>query len=100
MWIGGIKRFVATVRDWKHYKRQTGEWPLISIAAYVLHLIAMLAGIALLVWYGGKQGWSNTQLVLVLLPLALFGVFSWDWVQRKIRLGEIRRFKRRRTTQG
>lgn len=34
-----LRRLAETLRGWKRYKGQTGEWPALSIIAYAVHVV-------------------------------------------------------------
>jgi hypothetical protein len=89
-----LRWLAETLRDWKRYKSQTGEWPALSIFAYVVHGIVLLSCAAFLVWFGFQHKWSKTRFVLIVLLLALPEAIFWDWLQKRIRLREIRKHRR------
>jgi Ca2+/Na+ antiporter len=90
-----VKGFLATVRSWRVYKRQTGEWPFLSIALYLLDLVLLCAGMAFLIWFSVNHHWSKMRLALIALLLLFPFVLFWSWLEDRIRLTEIRRFRRR-----
>src|SRR6202023_2301671 len=89
-----LRRLAETLRDWKRYKGQTGEWPALSIIAYAVHGIMLFNSAAFLVWFGFQHNWSKTRFLVIVLLLALPEVISWDWVQKRIRLREIRKHRK------
>ena len=95
--IPELKWLVARIKDWKHYKSQTGAFPILSIFAYALHLVIALFGMALIVWYAVGHHWSTWMFLGILLPLALVDVYLSDWLLGKIRINEITRHRSRRT---
>jgi hypothetical protein len=90
-----VKGFLATLRSWGVYKRQTGEWPSLSIAFYLLDLVLLCAGLAFLIWFAVNHHWSKIRVGLTTLLLLFPFVFFWSWLEDRIRLTEIRRFRRR-----
>ena len=89
-----LRRLAETLRDWKRYKGQTGEWPALSIIAYVVHGIVLFSCAAFLVWFGFQHNWSKTRFLVIVLLLALPEVILWDRVQKRIRLREIRKHRK------
>jgi hypothetical protein len=89
-----LRRLAETLRDWKRYKGQTGEWPALSIIAYAVHGIMLFGCAAFLVWFGFRRNWSGTRFLVIVLLLALPEVILWDWVQKSIRLREIRKHRK------
>ena len=89
-----LRRLAETRRDWKRYKGQTGEWPALSIIADAVHGIMLFSGAAFLVWFGFQHNWSKTRFLVIVLLLALPEVILWDWVQKRIRLREIRKHRK------
>jgi hypothetical protein len=85
----------ATLNDWKKYKHQTGEWPILTIGFSFLHLLIDLAGLVFILWYSGKHHWSKGTFLLVILPLILVDVLVSDRFVGKIRLFEISRYRHR-----
>ena len=78
--------FSDTIQDWKKYKRQTGEWPFLSIFVYAVHFVIALIGLALIVWYGGGHHWSSLSLLVVFLPLGVVDIALSDWLFGKVRV--------------
>jgi len=89
-----LRRLAETLRDWKRYKGQTGEWPALSMIAYAVHGIMLFSCAAFLVWFGFHHNWSKTRFLVIVLLLALPEVILWDWVQKRIRLREIRKHRK------
>lgn len=89
-----LRGLAETLRDWKRYKDQTGEWPAFSIIASAVHGIMLFSCAAFLVWFGFQHHWSGTRFLVIVLLLALPGVILWDWVQKRIRLREIRKHRK------
>ncbi len=96
--LWGPKR--ATARDWKEYKRHTGEWPLASIFAYLLLLVVALLVVACLAVYSARHDWSKIKFLLALTPMALFYAFLSDRLLRKVKLSELQHYRRRRKADG
>ena len=86
-----------TIQDWKKYRRQTGDWPFLSIFVYALHSMIALIGLALIVWYGADHHWSLRMLVI--WPLALADIVFSSWLLRKVRRHEIARHRSRHHAQ-
>jgi hypothetical protein len=53
--VPGSKVFVARIRDWRTYKRQTGEYPILSIVAYALHVVIAFFIFVGLVWFAAGR---------------------------------------------
>ena len=92
-----LGRIRDTIGDWKHYRYQTGEWPRRSISFYFLHVVVELAVLLLIIWYSVQNGWSKGMVIVVLFLLVTVDVFLSNWLENKIRLYEITRY---RHTQG
>lgn len=94
--VDTIKNARATLRDWGEYRRETGRWPLLSIAAHASNFVALAAIVLWLILYGSRHGWSNSHfgwtLIVALLPYMLL----WSWVEDKVKLNEIRSRRRLR----
>jgi hypothetical protein len=82
-----------TVRDWKQYRHQTGEWPRRSIVFYFLHLAVEFVALLLIILYGVQHGWSKGVFIVVLILLVTADTFISNWLQNKIRLSEIMRYR-------
>ena len=67
-----LRRLAETLRDWKRYKGQTGEWPALSTIAYDVHGIMLFSCAAFLVWFGFQHNWSKTRFLVIVLLLATF----------------------------
>jgi len=91
-----LGRIRDTIRDWKQYRHQTGEWPRRSIIFYFLHLTVEVAVLLLIVWYSVQHGWSKGMTVVVLILLLTVDVFLENWLQNRIRLSEITRHRHAR----
>jgi len=44
----------------------------------------------------GLRGWSSEVVIVVLIPLVISDVFLSNWLQNKIRLSEITRYRHAR----
>lgn len=82
-----------TVRDWKQYRHQTGEWPRRSIAFYFAHLAVEFVALLIIIWYGAHHSWSKGLFIVVLILLVTADTFFSNWFQNKIRLSEITRYR-------
>jgi len=82
-----------TVRDWKQYRHETGEWPRRSIVFYFLHLAVEFAALLLIVWYSVQHGWSKGTFIVIVILLVTADAFLSNWLQNKIRLSEIMRYR-------
>lgn len=82
-----------TIRDWKQYRHQTGEWPRRSIAFYFSHLAVEFVTLVIIIWYGAHHGWSKGSFIIVLILLVTADTFLSNWLQNKIRLSEITRYR-------
>lgn len=89
----GLRWFVATIRDWRKFRRQTGQTPTPSILTYFLHLIFALLVVVLLVWYAVPRHWSSWVLLGLFLPLAIADSYLSDWLLGKVRMSEIARYR-------
>lgn len=78
-----LRRLAETLRDWKRYKGQTGEWPALSIIAYAVHGIMLFSCAAFLVWFGFQHNWSKTRFLVIVLLLALPEVILWGLGPKK-----------------
>ena len=89
-----LKSARATFRDWGEYKRETGQWPLVSIAVHLANLVALASITIWLISFSWKHNWSSARfvwtLILVLLPYFLL----WCWIEDKVKLNEIRNRRR------
>jgi len=92
-----LGRVAATLKDWRHYRSQTGAWPVFSIAAHVIHGVFLVGWAGYLVWFGVTHKWSTTKLVLVSLPLLLIDTILENWIEGKIRTGELQRYRTKRS---
>jgi hypothetical protein len=91
-----LRRIRETARDWKQYRHQTGEWPRRSIGFYFVHLAMELVVLLLIIWYSVQHGWSKGIVIVVLILLVTVDVFLANWLQNKIRLSEITRYRHAR----
>jgi hypothetical protein len=91
-----LRRIRETFEDWKHYRNETGEWPRRSICFYFLHLVVELAVLLLIIWYSLQHGWSKGMFIVVLIMVVTVDVFLSNWLQNKIRLSEITRYRHAR----
>ncbi|MBZ5660675.1 MAG: hypothetical protein LAO08_09730 [Acidobacteriia bacterium] len=91
-----LRDWAATVGQWRHFKQETGTWPLISIAASSFHTLGFVAGVGFLIWYREKHRWNENHFILILAAVLLPYVFTWDWLRDKIYVGELRRVMRQR----
>jgi hypothetical protein len=91
--------FGAALRNWARYHRQTGEWPVLSVVAYVIQGFVFLSCALLLVKVAVIHGWSGTRFVLVLAAVLVPEVCVWDRVQKRIRLKELRRYRSTRKSE-
>jgi drug/metabolite transporter (DMT)-like permease len=79
------------VRKWKEFRRQTGHWPLLSIAASLFQIIVFVVGGGFLIWYSGEHHWTKNRFALILVAVVVHFVLMWGWLQDKLHLGEIQR---------
>jgi hypothetical protein len=91
-----LRRLIATLGDWKQYKRQTGQWPSASIGFYVVHGIFLLGWAGWFIWFAVVHEWSRTKTILTILPLLLLDLLLEDWLQGKIRVAELRSYRNKR----
>ena len=45
-----LRESAAAVRKWKEFRRQTGHWPLLSIAASLFQIIVFVVRGGFLIW--------------------------------------------------
>jgi hypothetical protein len=91
-----LRGLVATLKDFSRYRRQTGEWPLLSVAVHLAHGIVFLGCVGWILWFGLGHNWSGTRLILVFILLISIDVVAENWIERKVRLRELRKFRRNR----
>ncbi len=96
--VDNLKRGAATVRKWKQFRHQTGEWPLLSITFSFFQNILLVLGMIFLIWYSAEHHWSKNRLGLVGLAAVLPFILVWGSLQDKIWLEEIRRARQRGKT--
>jgi drug/metabolite transporter (DMT)-like permease len=89
--IYSIIGIAATLRKWKEFRHQTGQWPVLSIAAALFGITVFVGGVGFLIWYSGQHQWSKNRFALILIAAGLAFVLGWGRVQDKIYLGERRR---------
>jgi|SRR5271166_1831774 len=88
--------FVATLRDWQRYRRQTGEWPVASVIASVAQGMVLFSCVLFMVVFAGRHHWSKARFLLVLGALLVPELCLWDRIQKKIRLKELEAYRTRR----
>ena len=89
--------FVAALRDWKRYRQQTGEWPVLSIIAALIQGV-VLSGCGLFtVVFAVEHDWPKAKFLLVFVCLLVAELCVWDRIQKKIRLKELRSYRIKRT---
>lgn len=86
-----LRDWAATTEKWKKFWEETGSWPVLSIAASLLHTFGFVFGAGFLIWYSGKHRWTNNHFVLILAAALFPYIFGWNWLRRRIYLGELRR---------
>jgi hypothetical protein len=91
-----LRRFRETIQDWKHYRHETGEWPRRSIGFYFLRLFVELAVLLITIWYSVQHGWSKGMFIVIVILLVTMDAFISTWLQNKIRLSEIMRYRHAR----
>ena len=91
-----LGRTRGTIADWKQYRHQTGEWPRRSISFYFLYVVVELAVLLLIVWYSVQHGWSKGTVIIVFVLVITADVLLANWLQNKIRLSEITRYRHAR----
>jgi len=96
LWFPSLRRFAATLNEWRRYRMRTGEWPTLSIMAYTIHAAFLLGWTGCLIWFGLSHNWSRTKFVVVFLPLLLIDILLEERIKRKIRLKELRIHRRKR----
>jgi hypothetical protein len=92
-----LRRFLATLRDWKEYKRRTGKWPMLSILFWFVHGAFLLGSAGFLVWFGVGHHWSRTKWILIVGLFLLLDVVLEDWIRGTIRLHELRHQRKARS---
>jgi hypothetical protein len=86
-----FRRAVGTVNNWRQYKRQTGNWPALSIFFHLGHGALGLSCGVLYFWFALSHGWSRTRTLLVAITLLVVDAVLQNWIERKIRLAELRK---------
>jgi hypothetical protein len=80
-----------TLKSWKIYRDQTGEWPWLWIAAHSLNWIVTILGMVFVIWWSGEHHlskWNSAGvLALVYLPYGLF----WLWFKGKVKVNQLKR---------
>jgi hypothetical protein len=97
--VPGSKVLVAKIKDWRTYKRQTGQYPILSIVAYAFHVAIALFIFVGLVWYAVGHHWSRWGLAGAFLFLASVEGYLSDRLLGEMRLREIARYRSRRRSQ-
>jgi hypothetical protein len=92
--IDSIKRGRATLRGWGEYNRETGKWPLVSIAAHLCNFIVVAAGAIWLILYGERHDWSKFRFRWTALFIVAPYVIVWSWIEGKIKLNDMRNQRR------
>jgi hypothetical protein len=92
--ITTIRESVATLKDWAEYRRQTGKWPLLSIAAHLLNFFASVALLVLLIWIYAKKQLPRLGLVVLTIAAISAYVFLWSGLKSRVQLHEIRSRRR------
>jgi hypothetical protein len=90
-----LKSFVQearrTLRSWRIYRDQTGQWPWLWIAIHALNWIVGILGMVLVIWWSGEHHLSKWNfagvLVLSYLPYGLF----WFWFKDKVKVNQLKR---------
>ena len=96
--VPGSKVFVARIQDWRTYKRQTGQYPILSIAAYAFHVAMALFIFVGLVWYAVGHHWSRWGLAGAFLLLASVEGYFSDRLLGEMRSREIARYRSKRAS--
>ena|ERR1700680_4027167 len=91
-----LRGAAATLRKWKEFRDQTGEWPVLSIAASLFEITLFVVGGGFLIWYSQEHHWSKNRFALILITAGLPFALGWGWIQDKIYLGERRRARHAR----
>jgi hypothetical protein len=78
--IPGVRSHIEV---WRRFKNATGTWPIISITTYALRFILLVAGMAVIIWYGDViHGWTRHQVGLALAALLAPVIYVWFIVER------------------
>jgi len=86
----------ATLRDWRRYHRQTGEWPLLSVVGALVQALVLLSFSWLVLHLALQHEWSNTELFVIIGAVWIVEFFLWDRIQGRLRLKELRSYRSRR----
>lgn len=62
----------------REYKRRTGNWPVLSMAAYFGRFVLMLAAISFLFWYGRLHPANVNRITIYFFAAFLAGIFIWN----------------------
>jgi hypothetical protein len=92
--IDTIKNARATIRNWAEYRRETGRWPLLSIAVHLANFVVFVAIVVGLILFTSRRGWSHSRVSWILILGVLVYFLLWSWVDGKVKLNEIRNRRR------
>ena len=87
-YVPSAPTFIPDVRahlaNWQRFRTLTSTWPLLSIVAYLLRFIIMIAGVVVALWYGVRgHGWGKGQYYLTSLAVVIPVLFLWFILERK-----------------
>jgi hypothetical protein len=82
----------AHLANWRHFRRATRTWPVLSIVTFLMRFLILIAGLVAALWYGvARNGWTRDQYYLisggVLIPI----LFFWFILERMAWNHDLRR---------
>src|SRR5215469_11648631 len=89
-----VKDGHSTLHGWRVYKRQSGQWPWVSVAAHSLHWIVAISGLVILFWCAWKYEWSRFEFIGIFVAAMTADLCVWEWIRRKLKLNQIRAGRR------
>lgn len=80
------------VANWQRFKKETGRWPLLSIAMYVLRFVLIMAAVVVALSYGVVgHNWTRDRYYLTLFTFGMPLLFVWFILERKAWNRDLRR---------
>jgi len=95
LWRSDRRRIAATFKDWSRFRRQTGRWPWLSIAARLLWLVLLVLSGGFLIWWSVTHHWSKWQFLLGFLLFFVPFELLYERLEKAIRLREVRDRRKR-----
>lgn len=63
------------------YKRRTGAWPMLSMAAYYGRYLLMFGGLSWLFWFGRSHPEEMRRVTLYFFGAFLIIIFLWNLIE-------------------